>query len=226
MGRAAKITSSLVTTLVCLGAGCANADDFAARCRELSGQTNVSVAFQDRPVVTDESRNIQALNELSGKPAGGHHNVYGLTHAKPYFRLSVVPRVVVDGHGKSCAMPDIALSLGFSEITVYLARELTDRCRRNVIREHEEEHVSTWKAHLRASAQFLTTILLREMGEARTYGSRDEVEAGIRAWADGLVTPWAKRIIATVSEAQQAIDTPASYAAVVRRLRACPPAVR
>ncbi len=220
---AAKFTSYLAVTLVCLGVSCASADDFAERCSALARQVKVSVAFQDLPVVTDESRNVQALNGLSGKRAGGHHNVYGLTHANPYFRLSVVPRTVMDSHGQICAMPDISLSLGFSEIVVYLARELTDQCRRNVVREHEQEHVNTWKAHLRASAQLLTTILRREVGEPRTYASRGEAEAGVRVWADELVTPWAKRILATVSDAQQAIDTPASYAAVVSRLRGCPP---
>lgn len=222
---AAEFTSYLAVGLVCLGASHANAHDFAERCRELSQRVTIAVTFQDRPVVTDESRSIQALNGLSGKRAGSLHNVYGLTHAEPYFRMSVVPRAVADGHGQICAIPDISVSLGFSEIVVYLARELTDRCRRNIIREHEEEHVNTWKAHLRASAQLLTTILLREVGEPRTYASSEEAVAGTRAWAGELVTPWAKRILANVAEAQQAIDTPTSYASVRQRLRTCPRAV-
>lgn len=218
----AKFASCLVAALVCLGASGASADDFAERCKQLARQVKVSVTFEDLPVVIDESRSIQALNGLSGKRAGSHHNVYGVTHAKPYFRLSVVPKVVSDGHGNLCAMPDIFIRLGFSEMVVYLARELTDRCRRNIIWEHEQEHVNTWRAHLRASAQLLTTLLLREVGDSRTYASRDEVEAGIRSWADELVTPWANRMIASVSEAQQAIDTPVSYAEVASRLRTCP----
>jgi len=211
----AKVKTYLTAVLLCFGATCACADDFAGSCGALPQQVKVAVAFQDRAVVTDESRNVQALNGLSGKPAGAHHNVYGLTHAEPNFRLSVVPRAVVGGDGQICAMPDISVSLGFSEIVVYLARELTDECRRNVIREHEQEHVNTWKTHLRASAQLLTTVLRRDIGEPRLYASRDEAEAGIRAWSNELVTPWAKRILASVVEAQQVIDTPASYAASV-----------
>jgi hypothetical protein len=109
---------------------------------------------------------------------------------------------------------------------MYLARELTDECRRSVIREHEQEHVNTWRAHLRASAQMLTTILRRDVGEPRVYASREEAAAGVRAWGSELVTPWARRMLASVVEAQQAIDTPASYAGVVSRIRACPPAMR
>jgi hypothetical protein len=220
---AAKFILHLAVAMVCLDASYASADGFAERCRELSQQVRISVIFEDRQVITDESRNIEALNGLSGKRADAyHHRVYGLTHAEPYFRLSVVPRGVFGDHGQICAMPDIAVSFGFSEITVYLARELTNPCRRNVIREHEEEHVKTWKAHLRASAQLLTPTLLREVGEPRIYTSRDDTEAGIRAWANELVTPWAKRIVANVREAQEAIDTPTMYAAVASRLRACP----
>jgi hypothetical protein len=218
----AKAASYLAAALVCLGARCAVADDFAERCMQLARQVRISVTFEDLPVVTDDSRNVQALNALSGKQPGSNHNVYGLTHAKPYFRLSVVPKAISDGQGTFCAMPDISIKLGFSEMVVYLARELTDGCRRNVIRDHEEEHVNTWRAHLRASAQLMTTILHREVGDSRTYASRDEVEAGIRSWAEELVTPWAKRMIASVGEAQRAIDTPTSYAAVASRLRTCP----
>ncbi len=223
---AANFTLRLVAVLVCISAGGASAAEVPASCRELSRQVKIAVGFQDHAVTTDVSRNVEALNALSGKPAGGRHHVYGLTHAKPDIRLSVVPRAVALGNGQICAMPDISLALGFSEIVVYLARELTDECRRNVIREHEQEHVNTWRAHLRASAQMLTTILRRDVGEPRVYASRDEVDAGVRAWSNELVTPWAKRIITAVVEAQQAIDTPASYAAVVSRLRACPPATR
>jgi hypothetical protein len=211
-----------VAALVCLGARCAIADDFAERCTQLTQQVRISVTFEDLPVVTDESRDVQALNGLSGKQASSNHNVYGLTHAKPYFRLSVAPKVISDGRGNYCAMPDMAIQLGFSAMVVYLARELTDGCRRTVIWDHEMEHVNTWRAHLRASAQLLRTILLREVGEARTYASRDEVEAGLRSWTNELVAPWAKRMIDSVGEAQRAIDTPVSYAAVASRLRTCP----
>jgi hypothetical protein len=217
-----KFTSYLSVALICLSANSAGADDFEKRCKELSQRVKVSVTFQDRSVVVDQFRNIEALNGLSGKRLGSHHNVYGLTHAEPYFRLNVVPRAFADGHGQICAIPDISLSLGFTEMVVYLARELTDQCRRDVIWQHEEEHVKTWKAHLRASAQLLTTILRRELGEPRIYFSRDATEAGVRLWADELVVPWVKRVLATVAEAQQAIDTPASYSAVLSRLRTCP----
>lgn len=174
----AMYASILASAWFCSSASGAGAEDFSERCRELSGQAKVTVLFEDRPVATDDTRSIETLNKLSGKPAGGLHNVYGLTHAVPNFRMSVATRMIADENGRTCAMPDISMVLGFSAIEVYLARELTDWCRRSVIRAHEDEHVSTWRSHLRAGAQLLTTILRREVGEARIYATRDEVEAG------------------------------------------------
>ena len=212
--------------LLGVGAAGANADDFAARCAQLPAQVRISVTFQDRQVETDDTRSCQALNRIAAKVAAENHNVYGLTHVVPVFRMNVAPRAVVDGDGRICAMPDMSIDHGFSEFTVYLATKLTDPCRRDIVRQHEQEYVNTWKSHLRASAQLLTTVLRRDVGEPRLYASREEAEAGIRTWANELVSPWAGRIIASVKEAQGSIDTPVSYGIVTSRLRTCSQAVR
>jgi hypothetical protein len=220
-----KLLLSVAAVAGLLTAG-VRAQDFNDRCAQLAAQAQISVTFQDRQVDSDDSRNIQALNGISGKPAGSNHNVYGLTYANPQFRMQVKPRAISDAGGSICAIPDLSIELGFSEFIVYLAKELTDPCQRDIIRQHEQEHVNTWKSHLRASAQLLTTVLRNNLGEPRRYASREEAEAGIRAWAGELVAPWAKRIITSVSEAQGSIDTPVSYGIVASRLRTCGQAVR
>lgn len=220
---------SIAVALLGLCPPWAQAADFAARCNLLTNQANVMVEFQDREVMTDESRTVQALNEMSGKLVGGPSNILGLTHAKPSFQMNVMVRAITNEKGQACAIPNIKLTLGFSAFVVYLARDLTDGCRREVIRAHEQEHVDTWKSHLRASAQMLPGVLRRElgeMGEARIYDSREEAEAAVRTQATGLVTPWLARIAAAATEAQLAIDTPMSYTGVVNRLRACPGGAR
>lgn len=219
--RTSRSLSLCLGTLILFAVGTASADDFARRCNELSRDVKIQVNFQDREVATDESRTVQALNQMSGKRSGSSHNVYGLTRATPLLRLEVTPRAIADSDGRVCAIPDISVILGFSELEMYLAMELTDLCRKQVIREHEEEHVKTWRAHLRVSASLLANVLQREVGESRIYGSREAAELGVRAWAYGMVNPWAKRIADIVISAQQAIDTPTSYALVAARLRAC-----
>jgi len=158
---------------------------------------------------------------MGGRPPDDLHNVYGLTHANPVYRLQVAPRTIADGGDRICAVPDIAIDLGFSEFVVYLAKELVDQCRQDIVRQHEQEHVNTWKSQLRASAQLLTTVLRRDIGEVRYYTSREETEAGVRAWAAEVAAPWLKRAIDSVIAAQRAIDTPVSYGSVTSRLRNC-----
>jgi hypothetical protein len=209
-----------LAALACLAAGSAGAQGVSGSCADLARNAKVAVAFRAGPVATDDSLGIQGLNGLFGKRALDNHNVFGLTHASPYFRFRATAQILVEGD-RYCAAPDLEVELGYSEMKVYLARELTDPCRREIVRAHEQEHVDTWTAHLRASAQLLQTALLGELGEVRFYGSREEAEAGIRAWAQERVAPWAARIAASVVEAQRAIDTPTSYAAVASRLRAC-----
>lgn len=206
--------------------GWAQTETFGDRCARLTRDARVTVEFEDREVTTDETQTIQSLNALSGKAAGGPQQILGLTHAKPSVHLNIVVRAVSDAKGQTCAMPDIALTLGFSDFVVYLAQELSDPCRREVIRAHEQEHVNTWKSHLRASAQMLPGILRRELGEARLYPSREAAHLAARAQVNDLITPWLSRINAAATEAQQAIDTPTSYAGVLGHLRACPPPSR
>jgi hypothetical protein len=204
----------------------ASAQDFRERCAQLPQQVKVAVVFRDRQVTVDETRSVQELNRMSTRPAADYHNVYGVTYAKPGFRLLAAPRMLDDGSGQICALPDIMIELGFTEFVVYLAKELTDPCHKDIIRQHEQDHVNTWKSQMRASAQLLTTVLRRDMGEARYYMSRGEAEAAVRAWASELAAPWLKRMLDSVTAAQNAIDTQVSYDTVTSRLRTCGQAVR
>jgi hypothetical protein len=207
-------------------AGYARADDFSDHCVLLPQEANITVVFHDRDVMTDDTRNIQELSRIAGRPPGDNHNVYGVTHAKPTFRVRVAPRVIAGNDGHVCAMPDIAIEFGFSEFVVYLAKELTDPCRRDIIRQHEQEHVNTWKSHLRASAQLLTTVLRRDVGAPRYFASQIEAENGVRFWAEQLVAPWPKRILEAITAAQGSIDTSVSYGIVTSRLRTCSQTIR
>ncbi len=186
----------------------------------------MTVEFEDYEVTTDETHTVQSLNKLSGKPSVGPQQILGLTHAKPTFQTQIVVRAISDVKGRTCAIPEIALTLGFSDFVVYLAQELSDPCRREVIRAHEQEHVNTWKSHLRASVQMLPGVLRRELGDARLYPSREAAHIATRAQVNELITRWLARINAAATEAQQAIDTPISYAGVLGHLRACPPPSR
>lgn len=223
---AVKPFLSIVLLVTAVITAKASAQDFAERCAQLPQQVKVAVAFRDRTVIVDDTRSVQELNRMNVRSAVDYHNVYGVTYAKPGFRLLVTPRAVEDGNGHICALPDMMIELGFSEFVVYLAKELTDPCHKDIIRQHEQDHVNTWKSQMRASAQLLTTVLRREMGEPRYYTSRAEAETAVRAWATELAAPWLKRMVDSITAAQNAIDTQVSYDTVTSRLRTCGQAIR
>lgn len=208
---------------LCCSASFAWAQEIASAC-DSNLQARIEVRFHDREVLTDGRLTVTELNRIAGSREE-NHNVYGLTYANPDLKMKVRP-LVADAGNATCAVPDISIDLGFSDFRVYLAKELMDPCQQAIIRQHEEEHVSTWRSQLRASAQLLTAALRNEAGPPREYANRAQAEAGVNQWSIELVTPWMKRLLAGVRSAQAAIDTQVSYDIVQSRLRTCGQAVR
>lgn len=211
----------LLCLLACSPAAAAGSEA-ADACRRLAGEASISVAFQDREVRIDETRDTAQLNALAGKGAGSHHHVFGLTHAVPEPRIAASVRWASDGAGRYCALPQLAIGLGFSELEVYLARELASACHRRVVLEHEEEHVAVWRQHLRAGGRLIEARLRRELLAPGSYASLAAAEAEIRARVGELLSAQVKALAQGIETAQRDIDSPASYARVEQRLRACP----
>lgn len=214
----------IFSLLSCAQPALGQAGDPASPC-DPNLQARIAVTFRDREVVGDTTKSVADLNRVAGNRRPENHNVYGLTFANPDFKMVARPLTVDTGDG-FCAVPEIRINLGLSDFRVYLARELTDPCQQAIIREHEEEHVKTWRSQLRAGAQLLATTLRNNAGPPRYYASAKEAEAGVNAWSLELVTPWIQRILVSVRAAQASIDTQTSYDSVTSRLRSCGRAVR
>jgi hypothetical protein len=132
-------------------------------------------------------------------------------------------RVAPDAAGRLCAWPEITITLSLKELTVYLAREIPDTCRRQVIREHEAEHVRVWQQYLRAGARLLESQLRRELAAPYRFPPGADAEAGSRQKLGALLDDKLRGLTEQIGQAQREIDSPASYAQVSGRLRACPP---
>lgn len=218
--RLPRLPLHLLLCLLACGPASAAGSEAADACRHLAGEASISVAFQDREVRIDETRDTAQLNALAGK--GGHHHVFGLTHAVPEPRIAASVRWASDGAGRYCALPQLAIGLGFSELAVYLARDLASACHRRAVLEHEEEHVAVWRQHLRAGGRLIEARLRRELLASGSYASPVAAEAEIRARVGELLSAQVKALAQGIEAAQRDIDSPASYARVEQRLRACP----
>ena len=192
-------------------------------CAPLAAGASVTVTYQEQPVHTDDTLDVRRLTAISGNESLAHHNVLGLTHAVPDYRVTGNMRFTPDAAGGVCASPDITVTVGLSELTVYLAREITDACRRQVIREHEAEHVRVWQQFLRAGARMMEIQLRRELAVPRHYASPLEAEKAGQQWVNGLLGAKVKALSEEIRLAQRSVDSPISYAQVAGRLRACPP---
>ncbi|MDQ3186839.1 MAG: hypothetical protein M3Q16_10385 [Pseudomonadota bacterium] len=201
----------------------ASDDEFRAACIKLGAAVAIVVTFTDIATSENSSHTVKSLKSLSGKTSDPHHNVYGLTHAEPTFSYEIKPRWQIGLAGQTCMVPDVSVKIGFSAMQIYLARELQDSCRKNIVREHELEHVLAWKSHFRIGAKLLEDPLRLAFSQPRYYASRTQAQVDLRPWAEGVLKPFQQRLMKGVTSAQRAIDSPISYNHVKKRLRACPP---
>lgn len=197
-------------------------DSFKADCEKLMGPGKVTVMYADIAPAEDSSRTVKALQSMSGKTNDAYHNVYGLTHAEPEFRYTFQTRWRTSPDGRTCMVPDVSVKLGFAAMRVHLARELQDNCRRNIVREHELEHVSAWRSHFRIGTKMLEEPLRAAFSQPRYYASQNLAQADLKPWVEGILKPLQQRLMNGAVAAQRAIDSPTAYQRVSQRLHACP----
>ncbi|HVW64545.1 MAG TPA: hypothetical protein VHB01_05980 [Nitrosospira sp.] len=200
--------------------------EFRASCRKLGDAVRIAATYRDIVPTEDSSRSVKSLRSLSGKTGDPYHHVYGLTHAEPAFSYRFMPRWHTGPDGQVCALPDVSVEIGFSSMRVYLARELQETCRKGVVRDHEMEHVSAWKSHLRAGARLLEGPLHQAFSQPRYYRTQAEAEAGLKLWVEEEMKLLWKRLMDSAITAHRTIDSPLSYNQVNNRLRNCPPDAR
>lgn len=191
-------------------------------CSQIARYASVEIDYDDPEVVVDERHNIQELRSLSGKGVVENQNVYGLTHAEATLEYEVKGHVQVMPNGSVCMVPQVKIHAGFSELKVYVADDLHDACRRQVVHDHEYEHVNVWRSHMRAGSRLMQAPVLQELAKPRMYPDRWEAENALRPWVDSIIQAYQQRLFANLNAAQQAVDSPASYQYVERRLKACP----
>lgn len=200
---------------------------FEARCEQLAREAKIQAVFEDKPATRDNSRSLEELKRLllSSKAAAAsnpYHRVLGLTHAEPSSRLDLTSRSLTDTDGRMCATPSLTLTLGFSELKVYIAKETTNDCRRRIIEEHENEHVNAWRNHLRIGARLLTPVLQKQLAQPMYFDKSVDIKPILQQRVEDLLDFQLARLMGGIGSAHNQIDSPTSYQFEENRLRACP----
>jgi hypothetical protein len=219
------VATAAVTSLIC-GAGMttshATSPGFAQRCEALVAEARFNVAFEDALVTRDNTRSLAELKNLSHKTSGPNHQVFGLTQAQAGARYAMRAALVADADGSVCAVPSLDVTILLTDLTVYLARELVDGCKRAIVDEHELEHVGIWRSHLRAGARLLEPALRNRLAQPFVFASADAAKAGLRGQVDGVLNPLLLRLQDGIVQANRDLDSPQSYQATGQRIHACP----
>jgi hypothetical protein len=195
---------------------------FTERCEQLAASARLSVAFEDAPLTRDNTRGLDALKQISQLGPQPYHQVFGLTHAQTQTRYDLQWQTLRAPDGRVCAAPSLALKVGLKSLTVYLAQELTNPCRRAVVEEHEQEHVAVWRNHLRAGARLLEPVLRRSLMQPFYFSASDDVASALKQKVDATVGPLMQRLQEGIQASHQQIDAPLSYQAGAQRMMACP----
>lgn len=195
---------------------------FAQRCEALAIQARVSVEFEDRPITRDDTRSREQLRNLSQRGGVANHSVYGLTYAQARMAYALRSTALTGPDGAICVVPSLTVTVGLGDLTVYLARELTEPCRRAIVEAHEQEHVAVWRTHLRAGARLLEPVLRDTLARPFHFASMADAQTGLRQQIDAALAPLTRNLHEGIVLANRDIDSPASYQAASQRLNACP----
>jgi hypothetical protein len=196
--------------------------DFDQRCDALVAQARVSVVFEDRPITRDDTRTREQLRNLSQRVGAANHHVYGLTYAQARMGYAMRSTALADPAGGVCVVPSLTVTLGLSDLTVYLARELVQPCRRAIVDAHEQEHVAVWRTHLRAGARLLEPVLRDALARPFRFASMADAQTGLRQHIDATLAPLTRNLQDGILQANRDIDSPGAYQAASQRLNTCP----
>lgn len=195
---------------------------FEQRCAQLAKTATVSVAFEDRPISWNTTHDDAQLRRLGSQP-NPNHIVLGLTIARPTARLNVKHNSLTEAStGRACIAGSVALTLGFTEMSVYLASSLTNPCRRRIVEAHELEHVRIWRTHLRVGVHLAKPLIEQQLAEPLYADDPEAAEALLRQRVNEITAPILDRIRDAAHAAQRELDSPLSYQTAANRLRACP----
>jgi len=217
------LTKAALFLVITISQTLAHASEKNNNCAQLAQPPLVRVIYTEVTITEDYTQSIASLNALSGHTMDQHHSVYGLTYATPKLDYDFKAMISSMPDGKVCLVPEVMIKAGFSAIQIYLAKELQDSCRKQIIREHEFEHVSAWKSHMRAGTKLMELPLKNAFALPRQYDSISQAEHDLRPWVQEVMKPLERGLMESIATAQRAIDSPFSYGNVENRLRTCPP---
>lgn len=189
---------------------------WADECEQLP-KPSVTVRLIEESLTFNSQYSYKSLSNIGASLTRPGHQVLGLTRGNAVVRFSASTPIHFDRTGRwECASPQLVLSVGYSPLTVYVAKEFPEgSCAYKEIYEHELRHVKTYQNHLKAIEKALAETLNQRFATGGPWrGPAGQTAARIQREIDERWIPYVKREIGRVDAAQALIDTPEEYARV------------
>jgi hypothetical protein len=134
---------------------------WADECEQLP-KPSVTVKLIEDSLTFNTQYSYKSLNNIGAALARPGQQVLGLTRGNAIVRFSASTATYLDRAGRwECASPQLVLSVGYSPMTVYVAREFPEgSCAYKEIYEHELRHVKTYQSHLAQSSSWSRSIFV------------------------------------------------------------------
>ncbi len=188
----------------------------ADECDQLP-KPSVTVKRLEEPFTTNRQHSYKTLNHLGAALAQPGNQILGLTRGKAVSKIASNTPSYVDKAGRwECASPQLSLTFGFTQMTVYVAKEFPEgSCAYKEIFDHELRHVKAYQTHLANIEKDVTDTLNRRFATGSPWrGPAGQTRTRLQRELEEHWLPYVKREIGRAEEAQALIDTPAEYARV------------
>lgn len=175
---------------------------------------SVTVKRLDERITYNTRYGYKELTHLGATIARPGHQVLGLTRGAATAQFASRTQIRADASGRwECSSPQLTLTLGFSPLTVYVAREFPEgSCAYKEIHQHEMRHVKAYQTHLASIEKDVSETLNRRFATGSAWrGPAGQMREQLQRELDERWLPYIQRELKRSELEQALIDTPEEY---------------
>ena len=195
------------------GAQAAARTPFQIRCEDTISKTVSVLTAQQNGYTIDTHLPYKALTVMKGV-ARSNTWVLGLTKTDSQVKIALAAPMLQDPFsGYECVAPQIAVSLTYAPVVIYIAREFPPgTCAYDEILAHELRHMKTYMDHLPRVEKIVRAALAKRFEARPLYAPSGTAKAALAREIDTGWLPYIKAEMRKVEVLQAAIDSPQEYA--------------
>jgi len=195
------------------GAQAAARTPFQIRCEDTISKTVSVLTAQQNGYTIDTHLPYKALTVMKGV-ARSNTWVLGLTKTDSQVKIALAGPMLQDAlSGYECVAPQIAVSLTYAPVVIYIAREFPPgTCAYDEILAHELRHMKTYMDHLPRVEKIVRAALAKRFEARPLYAPSGTAKAALAREIDTGWLPYIKAEMRKVEVLQAAIDSPQEYA--------------